>query len=202
MKVLGAVLAGGRSSRFGSDKALAALNGRALLDHAVAALGPQVDAVVVVGRAHPDLLSVPDRPTPDLGPLGGLCGALRRALNGGYGVVVTVGCDTPLLPGDLVERLAGEGAAVAADCPVVGWWPAALSLELDAHLAADGSRAVRRWAERVGARRVALDRPLANVNTPAELDRLIAERRDGQGSTHRHRSGEPALFRHPGLDPG
>src|SRR3546814_3555756 len=40
VKTLGAVLAGGRSSRFGSDKALAMLGGRTLLDHAQAALRP------------------------------------------------------------------------------------------------------------------------------------------------------------------
>ena len=48
--LLGAVLAGGRSERFGSDKALARLGGRTLLEQAVEALGAQCDAVIVVGR--------------------------------------------------------------------------------------------------------------------------------------------------------
>lgn len=172
-RVLGAVLAGGRSSRFGSDKAAALLGGRPLLDLAAERLGRQVEAVVVVGRTHPILASISDRPAPDLGPLGGLCGALRHALDEGYEAVVSAGCDMPLLPGNLVEALAGEGAAFLADCPVVGYWPAELAGPLEAHLAEGGSRAVRRWAERVGAGEVRFEQPLANVNRPADLERIV-----------------------------
>src|SRR3546814_5020197 len=71
---LGAVLAGGRSSRFGSDKALAMLGGRTLLDHAQAALRPHCDALIVVGRGE----GLADWPQPDMGPLGGVAGALRH----------------------------------------------------------------------------------------------------------------------------
>ena len=52
MRVLGVVLAGGQSRRFGSDKALAEIAGRTLLDRAVATLARQVDTVVVAGRFH------------------------------------------------------------------------------------------------------------------------------------------------------
>ena len=49
---LGAVLAGGQSSRFGSDKALAVLDGQTLLTRAVATLAQWCDTVVVVGRSE------------------------------------------------------------------------------------------------------------------------------------------------------
>src|SRR3546814_5673419 len=62
VKTLGAVLAGGRSSRFGSDKALAMLGGRTLLDHAQAALRPHCDALIVVGRGE----GLADWPQPDM----------------------------------------------------------------------------------------------------------------------------------------
>ena len=39
MRVLGAILAGGQSRRFGSDKASASLDGKSLLDHVADALG-------------------------------------------------------------------------------------------------------------------------------------------------------------------
>src|SRR3546814_7027451 len=62
MRLLGAVLAGGRSSRFGSDKALAMLDGRTLLDHAAAALGAHVETVVICGRHVPGMTGLADRP--------------------------------------------------------------------------------------------------------------------------------------------
>ncbi|HMP57293.1 MAG TPA: NTP transferase domain-containing protein, partial [Novosphingobium sp.] len=48
--ILGCVLAGGQSSRFGSDKALAELGGRSLLALAVDALSGWCETVVVAGR--------------------------------------------------------------------------------------------------------------------------------------------------------
>jgi molybdopterin-guanine dinucleotide biosynthesis protein A len=77
--ILGAVLAGGQSSRFGSDKALAELDGRTLLARAVEALQAQCDAVVVVGREDAPVPTLPDRPRPGMGPLGGIAAALHHA---------------------------------------------------------------------------------------------------------------------------
>src|SRR3546814_13961187 len=93
MRLLGAVLAGGRSSRFGSDKALAMLDGRTLLDHAAAALGAHVETVVICGRHVPGMTGLADRPAADMGPLGGLNAALhqdRKSVGEGKSVSVRV----------------------------------------------------------------------------------------------------------------
>ena len=169
MSVLGAVLAGGQSRRFGSDKAVALLDEVALVDRVVAALSPQVDAVVIVGRAG----GLADRPAGGLGPLAGLNAALHHARATDYDWVVTVPCDAPLLPHDLVARLRGEGPRFAADMPVIGWWPATLADRLDTHLAASDDRSMRGWARAIGAVAVDLG-PIANVNTPADLAKLNA----------------------------
>ncbi|MCR5872033.1 NTP transferase domain-containing protein [Sphingomonas sp. J344] len=50
MRLLGAIIAGGTSRRFGSDKAMAQIAGRSLLDHARAALVQEVDDLVLCGR--------------------------------------------------------------------------------------------------------------------------------------------------------
>ena len=76
MTILGAVLAGGRATRFGRDKALALLGEATLLDHALASLASHVDALVVIGRGHAPVPTAPDLPSPALGPLGGIAGAL------------------------------------------------------------------------------------------------------------------------------
>src|SRR3546814_13659705 len=48
--ILGAIIAGGAARRFGSDKALADLGGRRLIDHAADVLRGTVGALVVCGR--------------------------------------------------------------------------------------------------------------------------------------------------------
>lgn len=172
--ILGAVLAGGRSSRFGSDKALALFERRPLLDHAVDALSAQVDGVVICGRSQAGRPCLPDRPGPDLGPLGGLSAALRHALDHGYEAVVSIGCDMPMLPPDLVLRLQRAGpASHVGDLPIVGLWPACLSPAIDRFLADSPSRSMRAWAACAGAVMIDLPRPVPNINTTLDLKRLV-----------------------------
>lgn len=173
MRDLGAILAGGRSSRFGSDKALATLDGRALIDRVAEGLAPQVDVVIVVGRSHHALTAISDRPGRDLGPLGGIAGALHYGVMHGFDHVLTVPCDAPFLPGDLGERLSiGEGATFVADLPVIGRWPVAALAVLDNLLSGGGSRSVRAFADRIGARGIAFSGTIVNINTPDDLLRL------------------------------
>lgn len=168
MRILGAILAGGKAQRFGSDKAHALWQGERLIDRVAAALGPQCDALVVCGRDEPGFTSVPDRPEAGLGPLGGLNASLHHARDNGFDAVLTSACDIPDIPGDLLARLAGEGAAIIADQPVVGLWPANLAPVLD-QLLAEGGRAIYRFADRVNARLVRIDPKLGNINRPADL---------------------------------
>ena len=105
MKFLGAIIAGGQARRFGSDKAAAQVDGRALLDHVADGLRGQVDALVVVGRDWRGMESIADRPGPDQGPLGGICAALHHAQENGFDAVLTAGCDTLPVPEDLLSRL-------------------------------------------------------------------------------------------------
>ncbi len=175
MRVLGAVLAGGRSRRFGSDKALAVFEGLPLRAHAVAALSGVTDRVIVCGRAMPDGSGIPDRPAPDLGPLGGLAAALALAAGAGFARVLTLPCDTPRVPAAVLRTLlASDGAAYLADLPVVGIWPAMLSAQLDRRLAGDAERSIRGWAAVVGAQALVMPANLlpTNVNRPDDLSAL------------------------------
>lgn len=171
---MGAVLAGGQSSRFGSDKALALLDGQTLLALALARLAPWCADVVLVGRDEPDLRCVPDWPGPGLGPLGGMAAALRHARDAGFAWVLTCGVDSPGLPDDL-PGLLGPGPAYVADQPVVGLWPASAADAVAAILAGSGRHSMRALAEAIGARPVTLPQPTVNVNTPADLARARGE---------------------------
>lgn len=169
MRVLGALIAGGRASRFGSDKALAPLAGRPLIAWAAGVVAPFVAETVVCGRAWGGLTSVADVPARDLGPLAGLAGALAYAEAHGFDAVVSIGCDMPWVPDGLVAALVAARPAWCADAPVLGCWPSSLAEALRAHLEAGGDRSVRRWGASVGGVAVASPVPLPNLNTPEEL---------------------------------
>ena len=179
--VLGAVLVGGASSRFGSDKAAARWAGATLVDHAAGAIAPFCATVVLVGG-----LDVPDLPRVGLGPLGGIAAAMDHGARGGFVAVLTIACDMPRVPGGLVEALLRRAPSYCADAPVLGHWPAAAAGDLIDRLDAlafphepdagrgarqprSGALSVRGWAEAIGALPVAAPGPLANVNTVADL---------------------------------
>jgi molybdopterin-guanine dinucleotide biosynthesis protein A len=126
MRLLGALIAGGASRRFGSDKALATIGGVSLIEHARGALEAQVDELVLCGRPSNRMRWISDRPAPGLGPLGGLNAALPDARARGYDAVVTVPVDVFPLPLDLVGRLGLSGPCVFATQHLIGLWPADL----------------------------------------------------------------------------
>lgn len=169
--ILGAIIAGGRSSRFGSDKAMATLGGRALIDHVQAALAPQVREIVVVGRAHEGLRGIPDQPAPGLGPLGGIAAALLEARAMGLRAVLTAPCDAYDLPVDLVARLFPM-PAYAQSLPVIGLWPTEAADSALALLESDEIHAIKTFAERISARPVKFAHEPANINTVADLERV------------------------------
>ena len=168
IRVLGAILAGGQARRFGSDKAHALFEGKRLIDRVADALGPQTTAMIVCGREEPGFGCIPDQPEAGVGPLGGLNAALGFAETHGFTHVLSAGVDCPNLPTDLAGQLAGEGAAIVSDQPVVGLWPVTLAHDL-ADFIAEGGRALYAFADQIAARRVAIEPPLLNVNRPEDL---------------------------------
>jgi molybdopterin-guanine dinucleotide biosynthesis protein A len=167
----------------GADKGLLLLRGRPLIAWVLERIVPQVDEVLVSANrnleayqsfGHPVLTdSLPDFP----GPLAGLLRGLQSAKNP---LVLSVPCDTPYLPDDLVEHLAKALVMSGADIaiPVTGHQPQrAVCLcrrELAANLEqflARGGRRVGEWQGQVPHVKVpfADEGAFANVNTPEEL---------------------------------
>lgn len=106
------VLAGGRSTRMGTDKAQALLNGRPLLSYALGILREAGLAASIAG-GQPSLSAfaplVPDD-RPILGPLGGICAALAST-SASWAVFVSV--DLPLLPSSLIVSLLRHASLTA-----------------------------------------------------------------------------------------
>ena len=173
--ILGAVLAGGLSSRFGSDKALALWQGRPLLEHVVERLGTVCAQVIVCGRADAEGLTIPDRPRAGLGPLGGLAAALHHAETNGFDRVLAAPCDAPQLSDELLAALASASqSAFVRDMPVIGRWSSADAARLENYLAKETDRSMRAWAQAIGATALHLPPPL-NINRPADLEHLRTE---------------------------
>jgi molybdopterin-guanine dinucleotide biosynthesis protein A len=107
MDAAGYVLAGGRSSRMGSEKALVHFAGEPLVVHALRTLRG-AGLMASIAGAHSPLDSfapvVPDA-EPDRGPLGGICAALS-ATTARWAVFLPV--DLPLMPASLVTYLLEE----------------------------------------------------------------------------------------------
>lgn len=170
--ILGAVLAGGLSSRFGSDKALAEIGGRTLISLTIDALSGWCEHVVVTGRETAPAPTLPDWPRAGMGPLGGLAAALHHACDEGYATVLSCSVDAGLLPEDLPQVL-GEAPAFLAAQPVIGLWPASAAAQLEALLESPERHSMRRFAELIGARSVEVATPIANINTPDDLARFV-----------------------------
>lgn len=190
---LGLVLAGGRSSRFGGEKAVALLHGRPLMTWCADALGDACSVVAVNIRrggetetlAHSLGLDVIfDDPNYPVGPLAGVAAGLVWAEAPGFDGLVTLPCDTPLVGATQIEILiAALGDAPAAYAvgpngphPLCAVWRTRLAADVAAALAGADHPPVRDFLAKIGARAVYFDeaRSFWNVNRPEDLARLEA----------------------------
>lgn len=193
--LLGAVLAGGESRRFGRDKTAEPVAGVPMIRRGVEALAPACREVVVVssrsGTPTGPWRVVPDA-RPGRGPLAGIEAALleARGLDWAPSAVVVLAADLPLVGSDAVARLLEafgsaetEVDAVAARrdgdpdfeplCAVyrVG------CLETASELLDDGRAEARGLFEAVEGRTVAVEGDVASLNVNTEGDRVRAEER-------------------------
>lgn len=184
MKIRGLVLAGGKSRRFGTDKALALYRGKTFLETAVDLLDCLGLKPVIVTRSGTDydFVRAPilrDK-LEDKGPLGGIYTAMRVFRNTDF-VVVT--CDMPgLYPAAIVELLAGQspnGRLTVFSLnprlgpePFPGFYPASIFPQICSHLCQE-QLSVRSLIDAVEPKRVlpwlADPAVLSNVNTPADF---------------------------------
>lgn len=166
--ILGVVLAGGKSTRFGSDKALAELDGRSLLSRAVDALSGWCEHVVIAGRSEGPAPCIPDWPSADMGPLAGIAAGLHHAQDEGYETLLTCGVDSANLPEDLLELLSPAPRYLESQT-VIGHWPASAAATIENILQGEGRHSMLAFAAAIGAQGVKSTSIPANINTPADL---------------------------------
>ncbi|TSE27294.1 Molybdenum cofactor guanylyltransferase [Tepidimonas sediminis] len=200
--VTGLVLAGGRGSRMGGlDKGLQTFRGAPLALHALLRLQQQrggwVGPCLINANRHLaayEALGAPVWPDVVEGYAGPLAGMLTGLIHATTPWVLSVPCDSPLLPLDLAERLVAALTAAQADValaaareddgvlraqPVFALLGAHLLDDLQTFLR-DGGRKIDAWTARQRCVVVPFDQPgddplaFANVNTLHELHALDA----------------------------
>lgn len=186
--VVGAVLCGGQSLRFGSDKALADAGGESVGGRVIAALrGGGADPVAAIGGTAGPELGIPTIADlrPGDGPLGGLATALLWAKTGS---VVVTPCDLVLLSASDVQALISVGqenpglvavATVGGEPQVsLAMWPANRGRDV-LRLLDDGKRKFRAALDLIDWIGVELaESAVTDADTPEELAKLLARRAD------------------------
>jgi molybdenum cofactor guanylyltransferase len=183
--ITGIVLAGGQGRRMGGvDKGLVDLDGRPLCRHVLDRLAPQVGPIII--NANQNLVRYAELGHPVVsdevggfaGPLAGLHAGMTHAQTP---FVVTVPCDSPFLPADLVARLAAvlrtrdAQLAVAKTFDQVHPVFALVRSDVLPHLAAflqAGGRKIDAWYATLAFAEVPFDDEadaFRNINTVEEL---------------------------------
>lgn len=183
--MLGAVLAGGASSRFGAPKALARVGGRRLVDRVLAAVQGAAGRAVLIANDPRITAAVASRPDEQAGagPVGGIVTALRWAREEGLPGALCVACDMPFVSPGLL-RMIVSAAAESPGMIVVpesggrrGFEPLCAYYPVEALDVAEDARAPHQLIARFPTRRITVHEAgdpgilFFNVNTPEDLER-------------------------------
>lgn len=193
--ITGLILAGGRGTRMGTvDKGLQDFRGQPLIQHVLSTLSAQTNRVIINANQNLDVYQrfgmpvVSDLLTGFAGPLAGLQAGLQACATP---YLVCTPCDSPLLPADLVNRLArallAEGSDVAVAFtmenmdgkpvkqihPVFALMKTDVSVQLTAYLQGGGRR-VNAWHGSLNRSEVLFEDNVTfrNINTLKELQEL------------------------------
>ena len=196
LHITGVILAGGEARRMGGrDKGLVEVAGRPMIEYVLESLRPQVSSVLINANRNDEFYArygvpvIADALSGFNGPLAGMASGMRVA---DTPMIITVPCDSPFVPGDLVTRLAGAKQDASAEIavadngermqPVFALLDTSLLGSVEGFLAR-GERKIDRWFAEHRCTSVDFsDRPetFINVNTPEEVTRVEAMIRTGK----------------------
>jgi molybdenum cofactor guanylyltransferase len=117
--VTGIILAGGKSNRFGTDKALYPYHGKRMVEYAIEILRPICSEILLSTNKPGDFIFTGLKPVADIytgcGPLGGIHACLLQSQNEHN---VVIGCDLPELQTDLFRKLLNHKTGFQVVIPV------------------------------------------------------------------------------------
>ena len=190
--ILGIILAGGKSSRFGEDKSTAKLGNKTLLDHTVSKIENEFNEILVISNnkdfnfKNSKIQIVGDCIEGQLGPLVGILTAMKWVTKNkkNYKWIASFPCDTPFFDIKLISELKIKVKETSKKLiflnsnkkrhNIFGLW----SLDLIEILEKDiknSFRKVELWADKVGYENININEEkfdrFLNINTKKDLEK-------------------------------
>ena len=192
--ILGVILAGGKSSRFGSNKSLSNLSNSKLIEHVINKINKHFTEILIISNDsklildYPNIKIIKDCKEGYLGPLVGVLSAMKYAnQNNKYNWVITFPCDTPFFDEIIIEKLVQKTSSTNKKIFLIkekkqrhnifGIWSTSLEKTLEQDLN-NNFRKVDLWADKIGCTYIEKDikkeNEFLNINTKEDLE--LAER--------------------------
>ena len=189
--ILGAVLAGGKSQRFGEDKSQVKLNGKLLIDYILSEIIDEFKEILIVSNKqikfnNYENISLINDFKKDQGPLGGVLSAMKWAKekNNKYEWISTFPVDTPFFKKEILQKFLSEINSEESKLffiksnntrhNIFGIWSIDLMKKLEDDLN-EGQRKVEVWANSVGVKVINMEfinkDPFFNINTKEDLEK-------------------------------
>ena len=189
--ILGTVLAGGKSQRFGEDKSQVKLDGKLLIDYILNEIISEFKEILIVSNnqinfKHSDTISMISDLKKDQGPLGGVLSAMKwvKESNKDYKWISTFPVDTPFFKKEILQNFLSEINLEEGKLffiksnntrhNIFGLWSIDLMDKLEEDLN-KGERKVEVWANSIGVKIINIEfqneDPFFNINTKEDLEK-------------------------------
>jgi molybdopterin-guanine dinucleotide biosynthesis protein A len=190
--ILGVVLAGGQSKRFGQDKSQVRLGDKILIDYILSEILDTFNEILIISNNHIKFLNskkvtkIEDYKK-DLGPLGGVLTAMKwiKENNKNYKWISTFPSDTPFFKKknlqDFIKNINYKDSKLFfiksndKRHNIFGLWSVELLERLEDDVMKKGERKVEVWANNVGVKTINMEfknnDPFFNINTKEDLEK-------------------------------
>ena len=188
--ILGTVLAGGKSQRFGEDKSQVKLNGKLLINYILSEIEDEFKEILIVTNSQiafqksKKISTIKDFKKGQ-GPLGGVLSAMKWAKekNSNYKWISTFPVDTPFFKKEILKKFLSEINIEESKLffiksnntrhNIFGMWSIDLMKKLEEDLN-KGHKKVETWANSIGVKIINMEfmyeDPFFNINTKDDLE--------------------------------
>ena len=185
--ILGVILAGGKSKRFGQEKSQVKLGDKTLLEHSLSKLKSKFDKILIVTNSNTikDYKTIKDCIEGQLGPLVGVLSAMKwiKKNKFSYNWIATFPCDTPFFNISIIEEFYKASKlndnllyfvkSKEKRHNIFGLWSLKLIEILEKDIIENNYRKVEKWANKIGVKTINVTYddidPFFNINTKEDL---------------------------------